>query len=125
MNNYAGVNYILTDSSFPEYVKIGYADDINKRLAQLNRSKKLVESIRKFNFSFRDLSIAVEKKLEFINNPNIKVINDRKVEYLGEYYYFFLTRKLLNVSNAVQDPLYFTYKDEILNDLKAQLESND
>lgn len=125
MNNYAGVNYILTNSSFPKYVKIGYADDINKRLAQLNRSKKLVESIRKFNFSFRDLSIAVEKKLEFINNPNIKVINDRKVEYLGEYYYFFLTRKLLNVSNAVQDPLYFTYKDEILNDLKAQLESND
>ena len=35
----AGVVYILTNPSFPEYVKIGYADDVNKRLAQLNRSE--------------------------------------------------------------------------------------
>ena len=35
----AGVIYILTNPSFPEYVKIGYADDVNKRLAQLNRSE--------------------------------------------------------------------------------------
>lgn len=34
-----GVIYILTNPSFPEYVKIGYADDINKRLKQLNRSE--------------------------------------------------------------------------------------
>ena len=31
----AGVIYILTNPSFPEYVKIGYADDVEKRLAQL------------------------------------------------------------------------------------------
>ena len=30
-----GVIYILTNPSFPEYVKIGYADDIDKRLKQL------------------------------------------------------------------------------------------
>ena len=35
----AGVIYILTNPSFPEYVKIGYADDVNKRLAQLNKSE--------------------------------------------------------------------------------------
>lgn len=35
----AGVIYILTNPSFPEYVKIGYADDIDKRLQQLNRSE--------------------------------------------------------------------------------------
>lgn len=34
-----GVIYILTNPSFPEYVKIGYADDIQKRLKQLNRSE--------------------------------------------------------------------------------------
>ena len=27
-----GVIYILTNPSFPEYVKIGYADDIESRL---------------------------------------------------------------------------------------------
>ena len=35
----AGVIYILTNPSFPEYVKIGYADDVEKRLAQLNRTE--------------------------------------------------------------------------------------
>ena len=34
-----GVIYVLTNPSFPEYVKIGYADDIDKRLKQLNRSE--------------------------------------------------------------------------------------
>lgn len=35
----AGVIYILTNPSFPDYVKIGYAADIEKRLCQLNRSE--------------------------------------------------------------------------------------
>ena len=39
MSEQKGVIYILTNPSFPQYVKIGYADDINKRLAQLNRSE--------------------------------------------------------------------------------------
>ena len=32
MSDKRGVIYILTNPSFPDYVKIGYADDINKRL---------------------------------------------------------------------------------------------
>lgn len=32
MEEPAGYIYILTNPSFPEYVKIGYADDIQKRL---------------------------------------------------------------------------------------------
>ena len=39
MNDKKGVIYILTNPSFPDYVKIGYADDIDKRLKQLNRSE--------------------------------------------------------------------------------------
>lgn len=34
-----GVIYILTNPSFPDYVKIGYANNIQKRLAELNRSE--------------------------------------------------------------------------------------
>lgn len=34
-----GVIYILTNPSFPEYVKIGYADDVKRRLKELNRSE--------------------------------------------------------------------------------------
>lgn len=34
-----GYIYILTNPSFPQYVKIGYADNVENRLAQLNRSE--------------------------------------------------------------------------------------
>ncbi len=39
MSDTVGYIYILTNPSFPEYVKIGYADDIKKRLKQLNNSE--------------------------------------------------------------------------------------
>lgn len=41
----AGVIYILTNPSFPEYVKIVYADNIDKRLQQLKRSESIPFSI--------------------------------------------------------------------------------
>ena len=34
-----GYIYILTNPSFPDYVKIGYADDVDGRVRQLNRSE--------------------------------------------------------------------------------------
>lgn len=33
-----GYIYILTNPSFPEYLKIGYAADVKQRLEELNRS---------------------------------------------------------------------------------------
>ena len=39
MSEQHGVIYIMTNPSFPEYVKIGYADNIEVRLRQLNRSE--------------------------------------------------------------------------------------
>ena len=39
MTSVKGVIYILTNPSFPDYIKIGYADDINSRLKQLNNSE--------------------------------------------------------------------------------------
>lgn len=41
-----GVIYVLTNPSFPEYVKIGYADDLEKRLKQLNRSECIPYAFR-------------------------------------------------------------------------------
>ena len=42
----AGYIYVLTNPSFPEYVKIGYADDVERRLEQLNRSECLPFAFR-------------------------------------------------------------------------------
>lgn len=36
-----GYIYILTNPSFPNYVKLGYADDVEKRVKELNSCRKI------------------------------------------------------------------------------------
>ena len=73
-----GVIYILTNPSFPEYVKIGYADDIDKRLQQLNRSECIPLAFRVYatyevNSRLSDLKIhSIIDKL----NPNLRSIEN-------------------------------------------------
>ena len=73
-----GVIYILTNPSFPEYVKIGYADDIDKRLLQLNRSECIPFAFRVYatyevNSRLSDLKIhSIIDKL----NPNLRSIEN-------------------------------------------------
>ena len=72
----AGVIYILTNPSFPQYVKIGYADDINKRLKELNRSECIpfafrVYAVYEVNERLKD--IAIHKMIDNIN-PNLRAI---------------------------------------------------
>ena len=84
-----GVIYILTNPSFPEYVKIGYADDIDKRLKQLNRSECTPFAFRVYatyevNSRLSDLKIhSIIDKL----NPNLRSIenNDGK-KRVREFY---------------------------------------
>lgn len=73
----AGVIYILTNPSFPEYVKIGYADDINKRLKDLNRSECIPFAFRVYavyEVSERLSDIAVHKMIDRIN-PLLRTID--------------------------------------------------
>lgn len=44
----AGVIYILTNPSFPQYVKIGYANNLERRLKELNRSEALPYAFRAY-----------------------------------------------------------------------------
>ena len=76
MDDKKGVIYILTNPSFPDYVKIGYADDIDKRLQQLNRSECIPFAFRVYatyevNSRLSDLKIhSIIDKL----NPNLRSI---------------------------------------------------
>ena len=78
MDEKKGVIYILTNPSFPDYVKIGYADDIDKRLKQLNRSECTPFAFRvyatyKVNSRLSDLKIhSIIDKL----NPNLRSIEN-------------------------------------------------
>lgn len=77
-NKSAGVIYILTNPAFPQYVKIGYADDISKRLDQLNRSECIPFAFRVYatyevNSRLSDLKIhSIIDKL----NPNLRSIDN-------------------------------------------------
>jgi len=76
MKTSTGVIYILTNPSFPEYVKIGYADDISKRLKELNRSECIpyafrVYAVYEVNERLKDISI--HNMIDNIN-PNLRAI---------------------------------------------------
>lgn len=71
-----GVIYILTNPSFKDYVKIGYADDINKRLKQLNRSECIPFAFHvyaTYEVTDRLSDIQIHNIIDSLN-PNLRAI---------------------------------------------------
>ena len=77
MNN-NGVIYILTNPSFPDYVKIGYADDMKTRLKQLNRSECTPFAFRVYATYEVDTRLTDMKLHSIIDklNPNLRAIDN-------------------------------------------------
>lgn len=73
----AGVIYILTNPSFPDYVKIGYATDIEKRLTQLNRSECMPFAFRVYAIYQVDAPLQDKKLHSIIDqlNPELRAID--------------------------------------------------
>lgn len=73
-----GVIYILTNPSFPEYVKIGYADDVNKRLKELNRSECIPFAFRLYAYYKVPRRLTDMKLHRMIDkfNPNLRSIEE-------------------------------------------------
>lgn len=73
-----GVVYILTNPSFPEYVKIGYADDVKRRLKELNRSECIPFAFRLFAYYEVSNRLSDTKVHEIIDrlNPNLRSIDE-------------------------------------------------
>ena len=69
-----GVIYILTNPSFPQYVKIGYATDVKQRLDELNRSTEVPFAFRIYATYEVDSALS-DKKLHSILdklNPELR-----------------------------------------------------
>lgn len=76
MDNKNGVIYILTNPSLPDYVKIGYADDIDKRLKQLNRSECIPYAFRiyaTYEVSSRLSDLKIHSIIDKLN-PNLRAV---------------------------------------------------
>lgn len=73
-----GYIYVLTNPSFPDYVKIGYADNVETRLQQLNRSECIPFAFRvyaKYAVNSRLSDIKVHAIIDKLN-PNLRSIEN-------------------------------------------------
>ena len=78
MEETAGFIYILTNPSFPEYVKIGYADNVGKGLNQLSRSECIPFAFRVYA-TYQVASRLSDKKVHDIIdklNPDLRAIEN-------------------------------------------------
>ena len=83
MADHIGYIYILTNPSFPQYVKIGYADDVERRLAQLNRSECIPFAFRiyaTYEVQSRLPDLKVHSIIDKLN-PNLRTIDDVREQY--------------------------------------------
>ena len=78
MKQEGGYIYILTNPSFPQYVKIGYADEVNERLKQLNRSECIPFAFRLYAYYKVPVRLTDVKLHSMIDklNPNLRAIED-------------------------------------------------
>ena len=80
MGETKGYIYILTNPSFPQYVKIGYADDVERRLDQLNRSECIPFAFRiyaTYEVQSRLSDLKVHSIIDKLN-PNLRSIDNFK-----------------------------------------------
>ena len=101
----AGVIYILTNPSFPEYVKIGYADDMDRRLQQLNRSECIPYAFRVYatyevNSRLSDLKIhSIIDKL----NPNLRAIENFNGKHRVREFYAMSPEDAYSILEAIAE----------------------
>lgn len=85
----AGCIYILTNPSFQEYVKIGYASNLENRLKQLNRSETIPYAFRAYAIYEVDKPLTDRELHKLIDklNPDLRTIEtfDGK-ERVKEFY---------------------------------------
>ena len=73
-----GCIYILTNPSFKEYVKIGYATNLEKRLRQLNRSETIPFAFRAYAIYEVDKPLTDKELHKLIDrlNPDLRTIDN-------------------------------------------------
>ena len=73
-----GCIYILTNPSFKEYVKIGYATNLEKRLKQLNRSETIPFAFRAYAIYEVDKPLTDKELHKLIDrlNPDLRTIDN-------------------------------------------------
>ena len=105
MADHIGYIYILTNPSFPQYVKIGYADDVEKRLAQLNRSECIPFAFRiyaTYEVQSRLSDLKVHSIIDKLN-PNLRTIDDVKGQKRVREFYAMAPEDAYSILEAIAE----------------------
>lgn len=126
-----GVIYILTNPSFPEYVKIGYTDDLNKRLNSLNSSSAVPFAFKTYaiydvyhkldDTKVHNIIDTINPELRSVDNVNGK---KRKREFfqMSREQAYALFESIAEISGT-KDRLHLIKATE--NDIKEEQEANE
>lgn len=105
-----GVIYILTNPSFKEYVKIGYADDVKRRLQELNRSECVPFSFRIYA-TYAVTSRLSDKNVHSIIdrlNPDLRTVENVNGKKREREFYAMEPEKAYKILEAIAEMHGFT-----------------
>ena len=105
--------------------------DVDDKIAEENKiADRLSKGIkfgikRKMQFRFSFIGLKPGDEVQFKHDPSqsFKILNDKEVEYDGlPYTLSALAVKLAGGKHGMQGPANFTYKGEVLDDIRTRME---
>lgn len=133
-NDTKGVIYILTNPSFPEFVKIGYADDVKSRVKILNRTECTPFAFRIYATYEVDTRLTDMKLHNIIDklNPELRSIDTVDGKKRVREFYAMSAEDAFALFEAIAEihgrldklkRVKATKKDEIQEDLANEIEA--
>ena len=103
--NKVGYIYILTNPGFPDYIKIGYATDVDKRLKELNRSECIPYAFRLFAYYKVNTPLtdkAVHRIIDNIN-PDLRAIENFEGKQRKREFYAMSPEAAYNILEGIAE----------------------
>ena len=103
MEQTIGYIYILTNPSFPEYVKIGYADDVERRLKQLNRTECTPFAFRLYAYYEVGSRLTDVKLHDLIDklNPSLRSVEELEGKTRKREFYHMTPADAFSILSAI------------------------
>jgi len=100
-----GVIYILTNPSFPQFVKIGYADNVEERLNQLNRSECIPYAFRLYAYYKVSTRLTDTKLHTLIDNlnPNLRSVEEFNGRTRKREFYAMTAARAFSILEAIAE----------------------
>ena len=126
-----GCIYILTNPSFPHFVRIGYADDVDRRLSELNRSECIPYAFRLYAYYTVNARLTDMKLHSMIDklNPTLRSVEEfngktRKREFyqMSAHQAYSILETIAEINN-LQENLVLV--EPTAQDIKAEEEAEE